>query len=108
MKNLKEHISAVLSIIILIACLFPALHALSHEDSVVDEGITSIHISDMDTETNCDLCSFNLTTSDSPEFYSFTLHTPLKEAVYIIALEDKANQLPLQLFQLRAPPAVIG
>lgn len=108
MEKLKINISSILGIALLIASILPALHSLSHETSSASDDISSIHFSDMDSKIDCDLCSFHLTTFDFPEFYSYTLYIPLKEEVYIISLEDKVNPFPFRLFQLRAPPAVIG
>ncbi|PKD21664.1 hypothetical protein APR41_01375 [Salegentibacter salinarum] len=108
MERIKINISAFLGIAILIASLLPALHSLSHETSLAEDDISSVHISHLDAELGCDVCSFHLTTSDVPEFYSYTLYAPLKEEIYIVSLEDKVNPYPFRLFQLRAPPAMIG
>ncbi|MDT0678534.1 hypothetical protein [Autumnicola musiva] len=108
MEKLRTKICLLLGGIILSACILPALHSLSHETSFGDTDISSVHFSDMDAKADCDFCSFHLTTSDFPEFYSYTLYTPLKEEIYRVSLEDKVNPFPFRLFQLRAPPALIG
>lgn len=108
MERWKVNISRFLSIAILLASLLPALHALSHETSFGDNDLSSVHFSHMDAKASCDVCSFHMASSDFPEFYSYTLYSPIKEEIYIVSLEDKVNPFPFRLFQLRAPPVVIG
>ncbi|MDT0678496.1 hypothetical protein [Autumnicola musiva] len=108
MGKLRTKICLLLGGIILSACILPALHSLSHETSFGGKDISSILYSEMDAKGDCDLCLFHLTTSDFPEFFSYTLCIPLKEDIYIVSLEDKVNPFPFRLFQLRAPPALIG
>lgn len=107
-EKIKIKISSFLGIAILLASLLPALHSLSHETSFPDDEMNLVHFSDLDTNAGCGVCSFHLSTSSFPEFYSFTLYAPLQEEIYIISLEDKVNPFPFRLFQLRAPPAMIG
>lgn len=108
MQKFKVNISRFISIAILLASLLPALHWLSHETTFGDNERNLDYYSDLDSKADCDLCSFHLNTSDFPEFHSYTLYIPLKEEVYIISLEDKVNPYPFRLFQLRAPPVLLG
>lgn len=106
MKQVSVHISTILSIVILVASLLPALHMFEHERSSND-GISlskEFHKAAID----CDLCDFHLTNSDAPTVYSYELFTPQKETVYAISLAETVNLFPEPLFSLRAPPAVIS
>lgn len=105
MKILSAHISYILSIVILVASLLPALHAFEHEvSSKSDKSLTQDFAN---ASLDCDLCDFHIANTAGPVIFSYKVHPPQKEAVYTISLTETVNLFPNPLFSLRAPPAVI-
>ncbi|CAM4104691.1 hypothetical protein [Gillisia limnaea] len=105
MKQISAHISTILSIVILVASLLPALHAFDHEassksDTALTQDFTKASI-------DCDLCDFQIANTDAPSIFTYKVYPPQKESVYAISLAETVNLFPNPLFSLRAPPAVL-
>lgn len=106
MGQAKTYISSILSVVILIASLLPALHVFEHDKSVTHDHNTAEKISAVTLD--CDLCDFHFTSLVAPAVYAYELYIPLKESVYSISLTQTVNLFPDRLFSLRAPPVVIS
>lgn len=106
MKKISVHISYILSIVILVASLLPALHAFDHE--VTSKNDKSLTQDFTKASIDCDLCDFHIANTDGPVIFTYKVHIPQKETVYAISLAETVNLFPNPLFSLRAPPAAIG
>jgi hypothetical protein len=104
MKSVSAHISGLLGLMMLAASLLPSLHALDHDRSLNDLAFeTSLTKSNLD----CDLCEFNFSSAEVPDFVNYDLYLPLKESIYSISFTQTVYPFPNSLFALRAPPAMI-
>lgn len=87
------------------ATLLPSLHALGH-DLNADEIAQDSKV--IPVTVDCELCDFNFSSWDLPEYDSYNAYLPVKEHVLIVSIEETVYPFPLSLFSLRAPPAVIA
>ncbi len=106
MNKLSVHIAYILSIVLLVASLLPALHVFSHETSSKSD--TSITQDFTNALIDCDLCDFHIAKNDGPVLFTYQIYAPLKATVHGISLAETVNLFPNTLFSLRAPPALIG
>lgn len=106
MKQLNAHISTILSIVVLVASLLPALHAFDHEIPLESDKTLSLDFTK--SSPDCAVCDFHMANSDTPSLFNYEVYTPQKETVYAISLAETVNLFPNRLFSLRAPPAVIS
>ena len=106
MKQICAHISTILSIVIFVASLLPALHAFDHE--TYSKSDTELTQDFSKVSMDCDLCDFKIANTDAPSIFTYKVYPPQKETVYAISLAETVNLFPNPLFSLRAPPVVNG
>lgn len=106
MIQVRTYISTILSIVILVVSLLPALHILDHE--VTSKSDTSLTHQLSKTSLDCELCDFRIVQADIPSIYVYEVLSPQKETVNSISLAETVSLHSNPLFSLRAPPAVIS
>lgn len=105
MKLLSAYISSLLGLIMVAAILLPSLHALGHD---LDTDGISMETKVVPVAFDCELCDFNFSSLDLPEYNSYNIYLPVKETVHSISIKETIYPYPPSLFSLRAPPAVIS
>lgn len=107
MKVLSTYASGLLGILMIVATLLPSLHAFEHDayaelnESHLDAKISKIAF-------DCELCDFQFSSKDTPDFVEYELYLPFKENVYSVSISHTVYLYYKKSFSLRAPPAVIA
>lgn len=105
MKFLSTYISAFLGLVMVAATLLPSLHVLDHEKNLGD---VAIETKVVPVTIDCELCDFNFSSLELPEYFNYNIHLPVKETIHNISIKETVYPFPNSLFSLRAPPAVIA
>lgn len=105
MKLFSPYISGLLGLIIIAATLLQSIHELSH-NLAADDFSREMTINPV--ALDCELCDFQFSSFDLPEYNDQNLYLPLKEGVYSISITATVYPFTHNLFSLRAPPAVIA
>ena len=110
MQKASGYTSLLTALVLTFALLYPSVHIFQHAfsgNSAIEhlDQSTSSDQNIVDSNIDCDICDFNLSGYDCPEFHSYDVYVPVKETLYSLSLTQTAWSSPDLYFSLRAPPA---
>lgn len=108
MKLFSVYISSLLGLIMIAATLLPSLHVFEHDLDTQNGDNTHQVVKITKSSIDCDLCDYHFSSIDTPAYFEYDFHLPLKESVYSVSIAQTVYLYSNNNFSLRAPPAVIA